>query len=530
MISDPGVASENVTAASTADASIRSKMRSGVLWWGLGNAVSRVLRFAAQFLLIWLLVPAELGLVAMTTAFLNVLQMVSEFGVGIAVIQKKDATDGYVHTAFWLNLAASLIILAATWFAAPWIAKFYRADEITWLVRITSLSFPITALRTIPGSLLRRRMQFGLNSALETAWNGISGALMVVFAACGASYWSLVIPSMIVGLVMTPFWFSYAQWKPAFVFDRREFTDLFHYAKHLVGASLLSLILANAGFVIAGHLLGKDAAGLFNVASVYSAIILINYAWLIGNVSLSGFAAKQNDHGALRSGFMRVYELLVATTLPIHVFGIVLAPLLFTVFMPERYQPALTGFQYLLAFAGLRSCGAHIAAFYNAVNKAYINLYWLLISTPVCIPIMYLACRHGFESGGVQDGLDALARATALSQGFFTIGVFVIAKYVVGWAEVKLLRCAMPYVVATALGAGLAYGIAYAGSSYSPELPVRVYGFVVLVIATAAGAAAYAATLYFTARPKLALLIRDALPKKVRDPIVYRFLPQLRDA
>ena len=134
MTSDPGVASEGVTAGPTAGASIRSQMRSGVLWWGLGNAVSRVLRFAAQFLLVWLLVPAELGLVAMTTAFLNVLQMVSEFGVGIAVIQKKDITDGYVHTAFWLNLAASFLILAVTWIAATWIAKFYGAEEITWLV------------------------------------------------------------------------------------------------------------------------------------------------------------------------------------------------------------------------------------------------------------------------------------------------------------------------------------------------------------------------------------------------------------
>ena len=530
MTSGPGVASESMTEGTTADASIQSKMRSGVLWWGLGNAVSRVLRFAAQFLLVWLLVPAELGLVAMTMAFLNVLQMVSEFGVGVAVIQKKDITDGYVHTAFWLNLAASLLILAVTWVAAPWIAKFYRAEEITLLVRVTSLSFPISALRTIPVSLLRRRMQFGLNSALETAWNGISGALMVLFALLGASYWSLVIPAMIVGLFMTPFWFSYAKWRPAFVFDRSEFSDLFHYSKHLVGASLLSLVLGNAGFVIAGHLLGKDAAGLFNVASVYSTIILINYAWLIGNVSLSGFAAKQDDKAALRSGFLRVYELLVATTLPVHVLGVVLAPLLFTVFMPDRYQPALVCFQLLLAFAAIRSVGAHVAPFYNAINKAHINLYFFLISTPLCIAIMYVACRRGYESGGVQAGLDALGWATVLSQGISLLGVIAVARYVLGWGEAQLLRRALPYATATALAAGVTYGVAVAAMSISAGLPVRVYGFVVLVVATSAGMAVYATTLYVAARPKLAVLVRDAVPRKLRDRVVYRWLPQLRNA
>jgi O-antigen/teichoic acid export membrane protein len=507
---------------------LRAQLRTGVLLWGFGNAVSRVLRFIAQYVLLWLLVPADFGLVAMTTALMNVLLMVSEFGIGVAVIQKKELCAGYVHTAFWINLAASMFILAVTWIAAPWVAAFYGADEITWLVRVTSLSFPINALRTIPTSLLRRRLQFGINSALETAWNGTSGMLMVVFAWCGATYWSLVIPAGLVGLLMTPLWFKYAEWRPAFTFDRAVLPGLLHYAKHLVGASLLALILSNAGFVIAGHTLGKDAAGLFNVATTYSMAVLIHYAYLIGNVSLSGFSAKQDDHEALRGGFLRLYELLTATTLPFHVLGIVLAPLLFSAFMPVEYGPALRCFQLLLAFAAVRCVTAHVAPFYNAVNRAHINFYFYLVSTPICVAIMYVACQRGFEAGGTLGGLNALAWATALTQGGSALAMLVVARFVLGWQRMDFVRRATPFLGAAMVSALAAWGLRIALDGMTFGLPLRAADSIVLALAGAAGLAANILTLYAFARPALATILHDSLPQGIRERTIYRWLPGLR--
>jgi O-antigen/teichoic acid export membrane protein len=276
--------------------------------------------------------------------------------------------------------------------------------------------------------------------------------------------------------------------------------------------------------------LGKDAAGLFNVASVYSAIILINYAWLIGNVSLSGFAAKQDDPDALRSGFLRVYELLVATTLPIHVLGFVLAPLLFAVFMPGQYGPALVSFQSLLAFSAVRSLAAHVAPFYNAINKAYINLYFFLFSTPVCVAAMYFACAHGLAQGGTQQGLDALAIATAVTQSAVCIASLFVVRFVLSRRDLGLVRRALPYAISAVLAAVSAKLLVLLMATAPIALPERLSGFLILVVATAAGLGIYAAALYMFARPRLAVLVRDAVPGKLRDRVVYRWLPQLRNA
>ncbi|MDZ4861392.1 MAG: oligosaccharide flippase family protein [Candidatus Hydrogenedentes bacterium] len=502
--------------------SLRTKMRAGVFSWGIGNAASRTLRFLAQYALLWILAPSDFGLVVMTTALMNVLQMVSDFGVAVAVIQKKDATPLYVSTAFWLNIAASLFILAVCWVSAPWLAHFYGAPEITQLVRITSLSFPVYALRTIPIAVMRRNMRFGQTALLDTIWNAISGVLMILFAFLGAGYWSLVIPAMITGLVLAPVWYICAQWRPSLMFGRAEFTELFHYAKHLVGAALLALVLTNAGFVIAGHILGPDAAGLFNVAATYSTVILINYAYLIANVSLSGFAARQEDPATLQRGFIRLYEILGGTTLPIHVLGIALAPLIFRALIPAAYASALVSFQALLALAALRCIAAHVAPFYNAINRAHVNLHFYLVSTPLCLTAMYMTCRWAFDNHGMKIGLNALGIATAVSQGLSVIALLAVMRGIMGWRDTALVRSVVPYILASIVAAAIAKLIEQGLT------PLGLPALVVLVIATAVGGATYVAILYLAARGRLAMLVREALPVKLRERFVYAWFPALR--
>ncbi len=497
-------------------------MRAGAFSWGVGNAASRALRFLAQYALLWMLKPGDFGLVVMTTALMNVLQMVSDFGVAVAVIQKKDATPLYIATAFWLNIAASLFILAVCWVSAPWLAGFYGAPEITQLVRITSLSFPIYALRTIPIAVLRRNMRFGLSALLDTIWNATSGVLMIVFAFLGAGYWSLVVPAMITGLLLAPVWYVCARWRPALQFGRAEFTELFHYAKHLVGAALLALVLTNAGFVIAGHILGPDAAGLFNVATTYSTVVLINFAYLIANVSLSGFAARQEDPSALQRGFMRLYEILGGTTLPIHVLGIALAPLIFRALIPAAYAPALVSFQALLGLAALRCMAAHVAPFYNAINRAHVNLYFYLVSTPICVAIMYFVCDWAYAKEGPAAGLNALGVATAASQGVSVVALLAVMRGIMGWREAGLVRLVIPYFATSICAAAAAKGVEFALA------PLGLPALVVLIIATAAGGAVYLLILYLAARAKLAMLVREALPAKLRERFVYAWFPALR--
>lgn len=512
---------ESVAPQPLRESSLRSKMRWGVAAWGMANVAARASKAVVYLILIWLLAASDFGLAIMTVALMAIPLTLSEFGVGVAVIQKKDLSDAYASSAFWLNLTASLAMAAAMWPAAPWLAQFCGANEMTALVRVAALGMPVQALRTIPTALLRKRMQFGLYSGLETIWHVLSGALAVVFALLGAGYWSLLVPSIVAGLVMAPVYFMAARWRPSFSFDGKVLREVFDYTKNVVGATLLGLLLHNAGYIIAGHVTDTHWAGLYNVAATNAMFVVINYACLIGNVSLSGFAVKQGEPETLRYAFGRVFEILAATTLPVHLLGIALAPLIFAALLPATYLPSIAAFQVLLGFAAVRALAGHVAPFFNAIDRSDINLKFYVASTPLCLAVMYGACRYAKTSGGDDAAILALAWATALSQGVSVLAWLALVPRTLAWKRAGLIPALAPYGVSAAVAVAVAKGASLGlDALHAPAL-------LNLAACTALGGFVYLFALYAGARPSLARLVCDIVPVRVRERYVYALLPSL---
>lgn len=485
----PGVATEG---------SLGSKMRAGVLFWFLANLAAKLIKVAVHVVLAWWLDPTDYGLVAMTMAIMMILQMLSEFGIGVAVIQKKDMSDSYAVTAFWLNVGASLLMITLAWFAAPALAEFYRDARITLLVRVSSVNFLIIALRTIPMSLLRRQMQFGRYALLDAFWQVASGLLSIVLAFLGWRYWSLVLPAMVTGLLLSPVWFFAARWRPAFRFDMAIFSEVFNYVKYVLAASILLLILNNAGFLLAGRFLGSHEAGIYKFAMENGMFIVVNFAWLVGNVILSGFAVQQGQNEKLRATFARVFEILAALTLPFHLLLFALAPLIFTGVFPPRWEPAIPLFRILLVYATLRAMIAHVTPFYNAVGRPEVTARFYAVVVLVSVTSMYLA--------GVKFGLTGLAWAMSVTQAAGAAAILAITPRVMGWQRIAYLKILFPYAVASVLAMAAAKTIAIVLEGWGVHPALNFF------IAGAIGGACYPLYLYFFARSRFTHLLAGVLP------------------
>jgi O-antigen/teichoic acid export membrane protein len=296
---------------------------------------------------------------------------------------------------------------------------------------------------------------------------------------------------------------------------------VFLYTKNVVGATLLGLLLHNAGYIIAGHVTDTHWAGLYNVAATNAMFVVINYAWLIGNVSLSGFAVKQDDPETLRYAFGRVFEILAATTLPVHLMGIALAPLIFTAVLPSSYLPSIATFQVLLGFAAVRALAGHVAPFFNAIDRSDINLKFYVVSTPLCLAAMYAACRYAKVAGGDDAAILALAWATALSQGVSVLAWLALVPRTLAWRRAGLIQALAPYGVAAVLAVAVAKGASLALDQ------VQAPALVNLVSATALGGLFYLVALYTGARTALARLVYDIVPIRLRERYVYTLLPSL---
>src|SRR5690242_5373929 len=117
----------------THDLSRRSR-RGGVVL--LSAQMMRVLgQVATLVVLARLLPPSAFGLLAMVAAIGAVLDLVKEFGLSAATIQKSDITHAQVSTLFWVNAGVGTVLAVGLFLAAPLIANFYGQPELESIAR-----------------------------------------------------------------------------------------------------------------------------------------------------------------------------------------------------------------------------------------------------------------------------------------------------------------------------------------------------------------------------------------------------------
>ncbi len=92
--------------------SLRAKTARGVAWSGLGQGGRWILGLVLTVILARLLTPSQFGLLGMVMVFLGLGGLLRTLGLGTAVIQQKDLTEGQLSAVFLINLAAGGVLAA----------------------------------------------------------------------------------------------------------------------------------------------------------------------------------------------------------------------------------------------------------------------------------------------------------------------------------------------------------------------------------------------------------------------------------
>ncbi len=132
----------------------------GIAWTGGVKWMSQVASWGSTLIVARLLSPEDYGLVGMATVYLGLVTMLSEFGIGAAVVRLRTLTHDQIAQINTLSVAFGLSAFALSWIAAGPLAAFFDAPQLQGVVLAMSATFIITSFRTVPYLLLRRDLTF----------------------------------------------------------------------------------------------------------------------------------------------------------------------------------------------------------------------------------------------------------------------------------------------------------------------------------------------------------------------------------
>src|SRR5690625_1113516 len=211
-----------------------------------------------------ILSPQEFGVVAVITVFLTFFTLVSNMGIGPAIVQNKTINDIDIKSLFALTFYIGTITAALfSLFSYP-ISLFYSNDAYISIGILLAISLFFNTINIVPTALLLKELKFKI-IAFRTVVVGIGSAIPTIYlATIGFSYYSIVIHSILVALI-TFFW-NYFSTSPqiAFKVKKESINKIKEFSKFQFGFSVINYFSRNIDNLLIGRYLGESQLGFYN--------------------------------------------------------------------------------------------------------------------------------------------------------------------------------------------------------------------------------------------------------------------------
>ena len=285
---------------------LKQRVVKGVLWQLLEKFGCQVMTFVVGMVLARLLSPSEFGTVALTGIFFAVTGVLVDSGLGNALVQKKDSDDLDFNSVFYLNLALSTLAYVALFFAAPWIADFYRTPELTPIVRVSAVCFFYNAVNAIQNAELQKKMLFNLSFRISLITCFTSGFFGILFAFLGFGVWALVWASVLAGTACVIARWFFVAWRPKLMFSWTRLKPLYSFGWKMAASALLDKFFAELNGLLIGRFYTKAEVAFVNKGNATPNMAMSAVDGTLGAVSFPALVQFQDDRERLREAMRKM--------------------------------------------------------------------------------------------------------------------------------------------------------------------------------------------------------------------------------
>ncbi|MBV8190161.1 MAG: lipopolysaccharide biosynthesis protein [Alphaproteobacteria bacterium] len=291
--------------------------------------VSQGVRVAAQLLtmvvLVRLLSPSTFGLLAMVGSLGVMLDLVKEFGLSAATIQRQDISHAQVSALFWINAGVGVLLAAGLFAGAPALAAFYAQPDLEAVARCLALGFLMSGLTVQHWALLRRQMRFAAIAGLETAADLAAFAVAIGLALEGAGYWALVAQRLVMpGFLLVGSW-AICRWRPARPAGAPDLPALLRYGGSITASGLMAALARSVDQVLIGWLWGPAILGLYERTTRLVLLPVNNINAPVYAAGMPALSRLIDQPERYRSMFRQIMQKLALLTMPVFALAAMLA-------------------------------------------------------------------------------------------------------------------------------------------------------------------------------------------------------------
>lgn len=354
----------------------------------------------SQFVLLGrFLSPEQIGIASIVLVIVMFAQMFTDFGLSGYYIHRQNITNSEKSTLYWLNLALGFLLAFIVSIFSPIISWFYGHEQLTYLLLMSALSFPIIAAGSQFQASLLKQFSYKETVTIEVIAR-IAGLLgFVVAIYFGANAACVVYGHLTLCITKTILLFYYIDNNeyPKFTFYKEYVRGGFKFGVYVLLAQFINQITMNLDKLLIGKFLGMSNLGVYTLAKDLAARSMLIVNPIVNKLCLPKYAAIQEDKKRLAVEVSNTMLILgFFSSLMFFSLSIVSEVVVFIMYGPGNIDTA--NILKILAFYMLfRSFSNIISTLLNSVGNTKLDFKWQCIASLVAIPSIYILVQYNMQ-------------------------------------------------------------------------------------------------------------------------------------
>jgi O-antigen/teichoic acid export membrane protein len=237
----------------------------GVAWNFATVLAERSFGFLILGLLLRVIPASVVGLIAIASAISDLARVVANSGAAEQV-QASPGDKTVEAGAFWSQFLASLLFMAALYFAAPYLAGLYHEPILTMVLRVMGLNVVMTCFLLVPSARLASQFRFKALGLMSLGSTVIGGLVALPFAYTGHGVLAMMYQRM-AGVGFYAIGASIvARWVPGRPPSFAVLRESFRFSLPLMEATFVDYIAVTGYVMLVGLRMPVAALGEFRIA------------------------------------------------------------------------------------------------------------------------------------------------------------------------------------------------------------------------------------------------------------------------
>jgi PST family polysaccharide transporter len=414
--------------------SFRKNLFSGVLYTGISKYLGILLSIVIGAILARLLTPTEFGLVALVTVFIGFFRLLSNVGIGPAVVQNQKLTDTDIESIFLFSLILGFLFGCLFFLSSTFIASFYGNPELVPIVQLLSITIFFTALQIVPNAILLKQLKFKKIGIITISIQLISGALAILLAYRGFSYFALVYKSIFDSFFTFLILFFLAPIRIKLRLNTEALKKIMRFSTFQFLFNFINYFSRNSDNLLIGRFIGPAALGYYDKSYRLMMMPVQNLTHVISPVLLPVLSEYNEDKAKIYSAYIKLVKLLATIGFPLSVFLYFAAPELILILYGSQWTESIPVFKILALSIGIQIVLSSSGAIFQAVNRTDLLFYSGFLSAILMVSGICYGIFIGQSLESVGWGL-----IFAFTINFFQ-GFYFLIKKALGFHLIKFLR------------------------------------------------------------------------------------------